>query len=205
MMMNALSPLGFGNPGLGQFNTQQPVPRQTAGFDNSGASLMNPTSLNGASLGSNLSDGLGGSLGNTGTGNISSLTSQQPNFNSLNTLPGTLPPPNPPQAGFDYGGANLVNNFQAFQGMPYVQQVQVAGFTQLGNGQVVQNIQNTPYMPTTVPGSITNLQQLANLPAASSTTLGALLQLGGINPGIISTAGVNRTGALVPPVFGLSI
>jgi hypothetical protein len=192
-----INPTSIGSPNLGQMGNQPPRQQQPTGFDNSGASLLNPSQLN--------SGGQNSGLGGQSTSNVSSLTSQMPNFNSVNTLPGTLPPPSPPQAGFDFGGANLINNNQAFQSMPFVQQVQVAGFTQLGNGQVVQNIQNTPYIPTTIPGSITNLQQLANLPASSSTTLGALLQLGGINPGIISTAGVNRTGALVPPVFGLSI
>ncbi len=139
------------------------------------------------------------------TTSIGGLNSQMPAFNNLNTLPGTLPQQGPPQAAFDLGGLNLLNTQQAFLNMPYVQQVQVGGFTRLGNGQVVPNVQNTAYIGTTVPGSITNLQQLSNLPAASSTTLGALLQLGGINPGIVSTAGVNTTGALIPPAFGLTI
>lgn len=196
--MISMQPFNLGNPNAGQpqgtFPPQQ-SPRQSI-FDTSGAGQLNLAAPGQA--------GNNGALGQ-GTTNVSSITSQLPNFNGLNTLPGTLPPPNPPQAGFDYGGANLVNNFQAFQGMPYVLQVEDAGFTQLGNGQVVQSVQRKPYIPATVAGSITNLQQLGNLPAASSTTLGALLQLGGINPGIISTAGVNRTGALIPPVFGLSI
>jgi hypothetical protein len=136
---------------------------------------------------------------------VGGLNSQMPSFNGLNTLQGTLPQQGPPQAAFDLGGLNVLNNPLSFQNMPYVQQVQVGGFTRLGNGQVVPNIQNTAYIPTTVPGSITNLQQLTNQPAASSTTLGALLQLTGINSGIVSSAGVNTTGALIPPAFGLSL
>jgi|GEM_PF-4468038 len=136
---------------------------------------------------------------------LNGLSNIMPGFNSVPISPGLLQGPPPAFPAFDYGGLNYLNSGQQFVGMPYVTQVPVQGYRMLGNGQIAQVIQFTPYIPATVPGSITNIQQLNNLPGASSTDLGAILQLAGIPPNVVASANTNTTGSLIPPIFGLNV
>jgi hypothetical protein len=139
------------------------------------------------------------------TQSLDGFSSIMPGFNQVPITPGLLQPPPPSFPAFDYGGLNYLNSGQQFIGMPYVTQVPVQGYRQLGNGQIAQVIQFTPYIPATVPGSITNIQQLNSLPGVSSTDLGALLQLAGIPPNVVASANTNTTGAFIPPIFGLNV
>jgi hypothetical protein len=138
-------------------------------------------------------------------GQIGSLTSQMPGFNQIPVTQGVAQPPSSPLPAFDYGGLNQINNAMPFANMPYVTQVPQQGFLNLGNGQTVSSTQYTAYIPSVVPGSITNLQQLSSLPLASPGSLGAILQLAGIPPSVIGASALNNTGSLIPPVYGLKV
>ncbi len=133
---------------------------------------------------------------------IGSITSLMPGFNGIPVLPGVAQPPSSPLPAFDYSGLNQLNNASPFYNMPYVRQVPLQGFYSLGDGQRVSNTQYTAFIPSVVPGSITNMQQLASLPNTSGS-LAAVLQLAGIPPSVIGSSALNNSGSLIPPIFGL--
>jgi hypothetical protein len=133
---------------------------------------------------------------------IGSLTSFMPGYNGIPVLPGVAQTPSSPLPAFDYSGLNQLNNASPFYNMPYVRQVPLQGFYSLGDGQRVSNTQFTAYIPSVVPGSITNMQQLASLPNTSGS-LAAVLQLAGIPPSVIGSSALNSSGSFVPPLFGL--
>jgi hypothetical protein len=137
-----------------------------------------------------------------GFGSVGSLTSFMPGFNGIPVLPGVAQQPSSSLPAFDYSGLNQLNNSNIFYNMPYVRQVPLQGFYSLGDGQRVSNTQYTAYIPSVVPGSITNTQQLANLPNTSGS-LAAVLQLAGIPPSVIGSSALNNSGSLIPPIFGL--
>jgi len=138
-----------------------------------------------------------------GFGSIGSITSLMPGFNGVPILPGVAQQPLSPLPAFDYGGLNQLNNKNPFYNMPYVRQVPLQGFYTLGDGQRVPFTQYTAFIPSVVPGSITNGQQLANLPNTAGS-MAALLLLGGISPSVIGSSALNNSGSLIPPVFGLA-
>lgn len=187
-----LTPLSFGTlpSSFNQIPQGQPIAQAPSlgGFDPNTTGLLQPNTL-----------GLNQQQQPNG------FTTVMPGFNNLPILPGVAQPPSSPLPAFDYGGLNVLNNNQTFLNNPYVTQVPVQGFIQLGDGRFVPSTQYTAYMPSVVPGSITNLQQLASLPGGSSTSLGAVLQLAGISPNVLGASGFNRSGALLPPIFGLQV